>query len=195
LWFAGVLVLLVAFAALAVLLRDDSGREETKGFTSLPFTDPGPVHVHGLGVNPADGSMFIATHTGLFRVPKDSREATRIADRYQDTMGFSIVGPDRFLGSGHPDARTQNEPPLLGLIKSEDAGETWTPISLRGKADFHVLRSAGPLVYGYDSSSDRLLRSTNEGRTWKQVRRPAPILDLARDPRSPRHLIATTVDQ
>src|SRR5687768_7073255 len=29
--------------------------------------DPGPVHVHGLGVNPKDGALFVATHTGLFR--------------------------------------------------------------------------------------------------------------------------------
>ena len=59
----------------------------------------------------------------------------------------------------HPDAREQSQPPLLGLIQSSDAGETWQPISLYGNADFHVLRTAGDHVYGYDASSERLLKS------------------------------------
>ena len=35
---------------------------------AAPSGDPGPIHVHGLGVNPADSSLYIATHTGLFRM-------------------------------------------------------------------------------------------------------------------------------
>jgi hypothetical protein len=54
--------------------------------------DPGPVHVHGLGVNPKDGALFVATHTGLFRAGEGTRRARRIADRFQDTMGFTVVG-------------------------------------------------------------------------------------------------------
>ena len=192
-------LLVLAAAAVAVLLAagallwnssDDDGEEV---FTGVPFTDPGPIHVHGLGINPTDGSLFIATHTGLFRVGKDSGKAVRIADRYQDTMGFSIVGPNRFLGSGHPDAREQTLPPLLGLIESTDAGKSWKQISLLGEADFHVLRSAGTNVYGYDASNDRLLASADEGRTWKEIDRPAPILDLAPDPADPRRLVTTAV--
>ncbi|MDQ3702378.1 MAG: exo-alpha-sialidase, partial [Chloroflexota bacterium] len=106
--------------------------------------DPGVVHVHGLGINPKDGALFAATHTGLFRIP-DEGQAERIADRYQDTMGFTVVGPDRFLGSGHPDlreAQAKRLPPLLGLIESKDAGQTWQPRSLAGQSDFHALRAA-----------------------------------------------------
>jgi hypothetical protein len=36
-------------------------------------------------------------------------------------MGFTIVGPNRFLGSGHPDLR-DDLPPLLGLIESTNRG-------------------------------------------------------------------------
>lgn len=188
---AGVAGLVVAGALVWNASSDTS--EET--LTGVPLTDPGPIHVHGLGVNPADGSLFIATHTGLFRVGADSRKAVRIADRYQDTMGFSIVGPNRFLGSGHPDAREQTLPPLLGLIESADAGKTWKPISLLGEADFHVLRSAGTHVYGYDASNDRLLASTDEGQSWKELEKPEPaqIVDLAPDPSDPQRLVATTV--
>jgi photosystem II stability/assembly factor-like uncharacterized protein len=145
--------------------------------------------VHGLGVNPADGALFIATHTGLFRVSEGESSAVRVGDNYQDTMGFTVVGENRFLGSGHPDLRT-DLPPLLGLIESTDEGRSWEPISLLGEADFHVLRSADERVYGYDSSNDRLLVSGDAGRAWEEVERPAPLVDLAADPNNSQHVIA-----
>lgn len=43
--------------------------------------DPGPIHVHGLGINPKDGALFVATHTGLFRAAKNEKTAKRVADR------------------------------------------------------------------------------------------------------------------
>ena len=186
---------IVGLIVAGALLWNSSAGTVEEVFEGVPFTDPGPVHVHGLGINPADGSLFIATHTGLFRVGKDSQKAVRVADRYQDTMGFSIVGPDRFLGSGHPDAREQALPPRLGLIRSTDAGRTWNPISLLGEADFHVLRSAGKHVYGYDSSNDRLLASADEGQSWQELEKPlsAPIVDLAPDRSDPRRLVATAI--
>ncbi|MBA3381046.1 MAG: exo-alpha-sialidase, partial [Actinobacteria bacterium] len=131
-------------------------------------TDAGPVHVHGLGINPADGALYIATHTGLYRSGEGDSKSVRVGDRKQDTMGFSVIGPDRFVGSGHPDFRT-DLPPLLGLIESTDKGRSWESISLLGDADFHVLRAAGERVYGYDASNDRLLVSADAGRTWEEV--------------------------
>jgi hypothetical protein len=152
--------------------------------------DPGPIHVHGLGINPADGALYIATHTGLYRSTEGESTSVRVGDSHQDTMGFTVVGANRFLGSGHPDLR-QDLPPLLGLIESTDKGRTWESISLLGEADFHVLRSADDRVNGYDSSNDRLMVSANAGRTWDEGERPAPLLDLAVDPGDDRHLIAS----
>ena len=173
-----------------------SNADDPLTFTDLPRPDPGPVHVHGLGVNPDDKALFIATHTGLYRVGEQQRNAQRVGGaRYQDTMGFTIIGPNRFLGSGHPDiteAREKGLPPLLGLIESDDAGKTWQPISLLGEADFHVLRSAGRRVYGYDASNNRLLHSADEGRTWTELEKPGPLVDLAVRPGDPRRLVATT---
>jgi hypothetical protein len=187
---------LVTSVAVAVFLWR-SADEEPLTFADLPRPDPGPVHVHGLGVNPKDSSLFIATHTGLYRVGEGERKAQRVGgDRYQDTMGFSIVGPNRFLGSGHPDvneAREKGLPPLLGLIESDDGGRTWEPISLLGEADFHVLRSAGKRVYGYDASNERLLRSSDEGRTWSELEQPGPLVDLAVDPADSRRIVAAAV--
>jgi len=108
-------------------------------------------------------------------------------------MGFTVVGPDRFLGSGHPDLRDRL-PAFLGLIESRDAGRRWKPISLLGKADFHVLESAGSRVVGFGSDFDsrrtQLLVSDDGGRSWS--RRPAPddLLDLAMSPDDKDHFVA-----
>jgi hypothetical protein len=189
--------LLVLGAAAAVLGGILLWQSRTADRSALaPTDDADPVHVHALGINPADGTLYAATHTGLFRITRDG-DAERVADRYQDTMGFTVVGPNHFLGSGHPDlgeAREKDLPPLLGLIESIDAGETWKPISLLGAADFHVLRTAGGRVYGYDASNDRLLVSTDDGRSWDERDRPAPLIDLAVDPGDPLHIVATTTN-
>jgi hypothetical protein len=186
----------VAGALGAAALLWKRGGDDSSAFQPVAPEDPGPVHVHGLGVNPPDGALFIATHTGLYRVNRGEREAVRVGgDRYQDTMGFTIVGPNRFLGSGHPDvneAREQGLPPLLGLIESTDSGETWEPISLLGEADFHVLRSVGGRVYGYDASNDRLLMSADRGRTWDELKKPGPIVDLAVDPANPGRIVVAS---
>jgi hypothetical protein len=180
-------------AALAVLSLTGCGggnkdTAEPPAPTTFQAEDPGPVHVHGLGVNPADGALFIATHTGLFRAGPSERVATRVAGRYQDTMGFTVVGPDRFLGSGHPDLRT-DQPPYLGLIRSADAGNSWEPVSLYGKADFHVLESSGLRIVGYGSDFEtrrqQLLVSDDGGKRWSPRRPPMPLIDLAVSPSDP----------
>jgi ligand-binding sensor domain-containing protein len=189
-------VLLAASISGVVVACGGSG-QGPEVFTGIAPDDPGPIHVHGLGVDPEDGALFIATHTGLYRVEEGESKAERVGDKYQDTMGFTIAGPDLFLGSGHPDARDlQNgSPPLLGLIRSKDAGRTWTPVSLSGKADFHVLRYLGNQVYGYDATNDRLMVSEDAGKSWSEHQPPAPLLDLAADPENPDHIAATTAGE
>ena len=191
--FFAALALVGLLAAGGLLWLSADGDEET--FSGVPAEDPGPVHVHGLGINPADNALFIATHTGLYRVDEGGRKAERVGDLYQDTMGFTIVGPNRFLGSGHPDvqeAQQRNLPPHLGLIESTDEGESWETISLLGEADFHVLRFAGERVYGYDASNDRLLVSADRGRSWKELQKPGPLVDLAVDPEDDRRLVVAS---
>ena len=164
------------------------------GGRDVLVSDPGPIHVHGLGVNPRDGALFIATHTGLFRAAPGQSKASRVEDRYQDTMGFTVAGPDRFLGSGHPDGRS-GDPPFLGLIRSEDAGKTWQPISLRGDTDFHVLEASGEHVYGfgsdYDSRKPQFLVSQDGGRSWERRDVPEQLIALAMHPKDPDHLFVS----
>lgn len=183
---AGTLLLLAAGCG------GSDGRESGGGFTGVPLElqDPGPVHVHGLGYDTDSGTLFIATHTGMFELTAAASTAARIGDRHQDTMGFTLVEPGRFLGSGHPDAR-DNLPSHLGLIESTDRGRSWQTLSLSGKADFHVLRARGRTVYGFDVAAERLLASGDGGRTWAQRAAPEPLVDLAIDPGDPEHLLAS----
>jgi hypothetical protein len=160
---------------------------------TLNRQDPGLIHVHGLGINPADGTLYAATHTGLFAVRDGVGQ--RVADRLQDTMGFTVVGPDHFLGSGHPDFRdTQlyqpDRRPLLGLIESRDAGRSWQPLSLLGEADFHALQIAHGLVYGYDATGQRFM-VTRDRRRW-QVRSTVELVGFAVSPTDPELVVATT---
>ena len=174
---------------------EDAERARDASGTAPKVEDPGAIHVHGLGVNPKDDALFVATHTGLFRAPQGEATAKRVADRYQDTMGFTVVGPDRFLGSGHPDAR-EGLPPFLGLIRSTDAGNTWQEVSLMGQVDFHVLEASGDLVYGFgsdfDTQAQQLLVSSDGGKSWKKRGTPGGLFSLAISPDDARHVVATT---
>lgn len=168
---------------------DRSADSGAKGLAPLD-REPGVVHVHGLGVDPGDGTLYAATHSGLFRIPEQG-VAERVANRAQDTMGFSVVGPGRFIGSGHPDAREDGvRPPLLGLIESDDAGQSWKRLSLHGKADFHALTAAHGLVYGYDSTSSTFM-VTEDKRDWDRRSRLA-MLSFAVDPTDADRVVATT---
>jgi hypothetical protein len=182
------LAALVMVLALAGCGDDDS---EDPGAAAPATDDPGAAHIHGVGVDPADDAVLIATHYGLFRVKAGETRATRVGDSRQDTMGFTVVGPKRYLGSGHPDLR-DDLPPLLGLIRSGDAGRTWDPVSLQGEADFHVLRASGDRIYGVNATDGALLVSDDGGRRWSSRTPPAPPIDLAIDPADPNRVVVST---
>ena len=188
---AGTAVLLIASAIvlMAVISTLVVGRDSGR----VSF-DRGPGHVHALAVNPRNGALFVASHTGLYRVGRGETVARRVSDRHQDTMGFTVVGPDRFLASGHPDLR-DNLPPRLGLIESRNEGKSWKPVSLLGKADFHILRGRGEQIVGYDAASGDVLTSNDRGRHWRRHRFEGPLVDLVIAPAPLRTLLATAPAQ
>ncbi len=163
-----------------------AGRDRTPSVLSAD--EPGIAHVHGLGLNPVDESLFVATHFGTFRLGPD-KKAERIGDSYQDTMGFTVAGAGRLLGSGHPDLQAVRggQPTRLGLIESTDGGATWRPLSLSGEVDFHGLASSHDRVYGWDASSGRFMVSA-DGRSW-DVRSALPLAGFAVDPTDPEHVV------
>jgi hypothetical protein len=179
----------IALALIGVLMF----RSLTEHSNAQPKSSEPTVvsHVHGLGVNPADGSLFAATHYGMFRLATDGN-VQRVSDSFQDTMGFTVVGPNAFLGSGHPDVpgRRAGQPGLLGLITSVDAGATWTPLSLGGEADFHGLVNAHDTIYGWNSTTGQFMTSTDR-LTWK-IRSTLNMSGFAVDPVNGDHIIAAT---
>ncbi|MFC4003675.1 F510_1955 family glycosylhydrolase [Prauserella oleivorans] len=166
------------------------GQAEQPAADTQTDAEPGLAHVHGLGVDPADGTLYAATHHGVFRLPENGGPE-RVADRQQDTMGFTIVGPRHFLGSGHP-GPNENLPDHLGLIESTDAGQTWRSLSLEGEADFHALEAKHDLVYGYDSQTQRLMVTANR-RDWDR-RASLALADFTVHPADANVLLATTQD-
>lgn len=182
-----VVAVLVAVPALIWAGIRLTGRDREPSFT---VGDPGVSHVHGLGVNPADDALYIATHHGTFRLGSD-RKVERVGESYQDTMGFTVAGADRFLGSGHPDSEgfRRGQPPRLGLIESTDAGKTWRSVSLSGEVDFHGLAFAHGRVYGWDSGSGRFMVSSDT-KSW-DTRSALPLTSFAVDPADENHLLGS----
>ena len=169
-------------------------RPSTSG-TPTPQPDesrpPEVGHIHALAINPADQTLYAGTHYGLYRFPADSA-GQHVGEVVQDFMGFTVVGPDHFLGSGHPNAHDTSQPASLGLIESTDAGQSWKALSLSGEADFHSLVYRHERVYGYDSHSGTVMISTDM-RTWKR-RAVLPAIDLAVSPHDRTDILATTTE-
>ena len=150
--------------------------------------DQGMAHIHALAVDPADGALYAASHHGVFRI-EPGKTPQRMGEGTQDTMGFAILGPRHFLGSGHP-APGDNQPGNLGLIESIDAGTTWQTVALSGQADFHAIEVKKNVTYGYDSQSQQIMVSSDR-KNWER-RADMQLADLAAAPENPDFLLATT---
>lgn len=148
-------------------------------------------HIHDLGTDPETGELYAAAHHGVFTF-STAGTPQRVADRWQDTMAFTVIGPGHLLASGHPDLR-EDGPIHLGLIESTDAADTWQSLSLAGEADFHALDAADRRIYGYDSLTRALLTSL-DGQTWETVAEPTEATDLAVDPGDSDQVLMTRPD-
>lgn len=178
----------LAAVAVVVALATGGGGESDGVTPAGEAGSPAPISdVHGVGVNPADGALYIASHNGLYRSEPGAASATRVDGPEQDLMGFSVAGADRFFASGHP-GPGQGGPSSLGLIESRDRGASWKPISLSG-TDLHLLRAAGDAVYAFDG---QLRASTDGGRTWEEREAPAELIDMAIDPADGARVLAST---
>lgn len=181
----GALAAALAVAAIAIVAAGgggDDGSADGGGQAAESIAD-----VHGVGVDPADRSLYIATHSGLFRSPPGTTTATRVDGPEQDLMGFSVAGPDRFVASGHP-GPAQGGPMSLGLIESRDRGRSWRSVSLEG-SDLHLLRATDEALYAFDG---QLRASRDGGRTWQERTAPDGLFDLAIDPADGARVLAST---
>lgn len=154
------------------------------GCTATPLGDPDSApridHIHGIAADPRGDDLFVATHNGIFTLSPGGDLSGPIGGHNFDAMGFT-VSEDALFASGHPGENTPAElgDPNLGIIRSDDYGNSWSPIALNGTTDFHVL-TAGPdgVLYGIASSQVNLLTSDDEGNTWSEGA-PLGAVDLA----------------
>lgn len=138
----------------------DEDRSEPSRRCAGSFAD-----LHELREMAVDDASFLAIHTGLFRVGARGATPERVAGRYQDTMGFTVLGPDHFLGVYGYDARGSR------LMVSTGGGRTW-PTRHRTKylEDF-VVSPADPRLL-IASTESGVIRSEDLGRTWAPARGP-----------------------
>jgi len=196
----------LALALLCALIAgcgEDSGSDDgSAADLAVPWIDPDgdPPIVGSLSVNPADQTLFMATNTGLFRIPEGAGEPEKVTGQLETPDGngevsaslvVRFIGPDTLLGSGHP-AEGSALPSALGLIRSEDAGKTWTSVSELGRADFHAIEPAGSDIVGALFQQSQVLVSADEGKTWETRAAPLPLVALEVNPRDPKLWIASS---
>ena len=177
----------LSLLAAALLLTACSATSSGQRSTGAPASVAELEHVHSVGVDPADGTVYVATHEGLFRSTEG--RLVRTNDSGRDLMGFTITGPGTFLSSGHP-GPDEDAPKPLGIVQSHDTGATWTALGLAGEVDFHALEVTGTTVYGYDATNAVLRVSADGGRSWDTRARLA-ALDIAADPADPTRVLAS----
>jgi hypothetical protein len=189
-------------ALLAGCGDDGAGSQTPASELAVPWIDPDgdPPIVGSLTVNPADSTLFMATNTGLFRVPDGGSKPERVVGNLRTPDGSGevsealvvrFVGPDTLLGSGHP-AAGSTLPQALGLIRSEDAGKTWTSVSELGTVDFHAIEPAGEGIIGALFQQPQVLASADEGKTWETRAAPLPLVALEVSPADPKLWIGST---
>ena len=142
-------------------------------------------HVHGISRDPGSGKVNLATHEGLFVLQSDASWLQ--VGPTVDLMGFAISGPGVFYASGHP-AEGVDLPAPVGLMKSTDAGRTWSVQSLGGQSDFHALTASSRGVMGFDGA----LKVTSDGKTWAQGGLTAEPRCLSSSPDGSRVLATTS---
>ena len=150
--------------------------------------------LHGVGVY--DGTLYLATHNGLFKKTAESGWQL-VGNDKSDLMGF-VVSPARegvMYSSGHPPTGGN-----LGFRKSADAGQTWETISLVTSpmaVDFHAMAASAQdenLIYGAPAGGNAIYVTHDEGKTWKRLDPPGQVISLAAHPDDPNVVYAGTMD-
>lgn len=190
---SGLTVLAMAALLVACADNDGSGSEDDDPREAAESHDDEGLggmssHIHGLGVH--DGSLYVATHNGLFDVPPDG-EPRQVSEDDHDFMGFTVVDDGTLLASGHPNSR-DDLPANLGLLESTDDGATWTSLALMGEVDFHALDAKRDAVYGFNSVGGELMSSTNR-KDWDQLGQ-VRIADVTMSPDDESTVVITTED-
>ncbi|MGH2537487.1 MAG: hypothetical protein ACRDHL_08850, partial [Candidatus Promineifilaceae bacterium] len=92
-------------------------------------------HIHGLGFSADGRQLFVPAHDGLRLFSNGQWQIPDAAGH--DYMGYAPAD-DGFYSSGHPHPSSGLVNPL-GLVKSNDGGQTLTRLGFEGESDFHLM--------------------------------------------------------
>jgi photosystem II stability/assembly factor-like uncharacterized protein len=163
------------------------GDDPTEGNDTTVKDDPVDtfMHIHGLSYDKKEPfNLFMSTHHGLIQIDA-ANEWNWVGEskNRHDLMGFTVQNKDTMISSGHPAEGSKLKNPL-GVVISKDQGETWEPISLHGKVDFHVFEvNAGDpsVLYGTYAHGAQagFYQSLDGGSNWEKIKTEGLPKDLS----------------
>jgi BNR/Asp-box repeat len=215
----GVALCFSAFAGFDIRAQSRGSPTEFPGelLEGLQWRDLGPmragrsVAVSGHADQP-DTFYFGSVGGGVWKTKNAGRTWFPISDKGIPigSIGAIAVAPSNpnvvYVGTGEADIRSQHSYGI-GVLKSTDAGKTWTYIGLEATRQIGGIAVdptnpnrvyVAALGHVYDANPDRgLYRSTDGGATWKKVLykigdpENVGAIDVAIDPKTPRVLYAS----
>ena len=132
-----------------------------------------PNHLHGIGWDPDNERLYLASHFGLCALEDD--QLHQVGDKRADLMGFSMNhnDPAEIFVSGHPQGGGN-----LGVMRSTDEGLTWeqTFSGVEDEVvDFHSMTvSAADPDRFYGAFMGHTYRSEDRGNSFERF--PADAL-------------------
>jgi hypothetical protein len=152
-----------------------------------------PPFVGALEVDPADGTLLLATNRGLYRVRENRFVSMRSRLGRSDVakgLAFRFTGPGEAVGSGHP-GRAQSDWAVLGLVRTEDGGRTWRSVSRLGAGDYHAIAVSGDTLAAAPGGEATVLVSQDGGQNFQPRTAPLALADLEIDPADPDRWVGT----
>ncbi len=137
------------------------------------------LDIHGIGIvssaeeKNGSGSLYLATHNGLFEKKGQTSGWIPIGNDKSDLMGFTI-NPNKegvMYSSGHPTSGGN-----LGFRTSNDYGKTWHKVSdvTNPPIDFHTMTVGNnpDVIYAASGAGDTIYITNDEGKSWIQANPP-----------------------
>ena len=175
--------------ALALAACGGGGAASTAGDVSTP--QPGETDVLSMAIDPADGTLLLATSPALYRLAPGAKSPEKVGEPEMKApagtgplrdLVMRFAGPGELLASGH--SAGGSLPNIVGLIRSPDRGTTWQEVSGMNTADYHEIEITPELLVGLRADNSVIYASRDGGRTFKQRTPPAeaPPIDVSVDP-------------
>jgi hypothetical protein len=184
-----------------LLVAACGGSSADEGSVNTSATTSG-ADVGSIAIDPADGTLLAGSGPTFFRVAPGAKEPQTAAGNIKTAKGTGtltrdvvvrFVGPGTIIASGH--SGEASLPPVLGLVRSTDDGETWEPVSGLGKADYHEIEVTGNRILALKNEEPGMIQFSDDGgKTWGTREAPtaaAPI-DVAVNPADPANWAVST---